>query len=76
MELSSEFARVRVSLDLDGNGPRLRVEDVRGGACIYLDCLELEALAWSTHDDLAPLLDPSYRRWRTLEHAVDDRFEH
>lgn len=65
-----------MEIDLRGNGPRLRAEDVRGGAVIYLDPLELEALAWSTHEDLAPLLDPSNRRWRNLEHAVDDQFEH
>ncbi|MEA2323682.1 MAG: hypothetical protein QOD81_3532, partial [Solirubrobacteraceae bacterium] len=37
--------------------------DLRSGAAVELDALELECLAWSTHADLAPLLDPSLTRW-------------
>lgn len=60
MELKSEFAQVRVEVDLNANGPRLMVLDLRTGMTNYLDPLELESLAWARHEDLAPLLDP----WR------------
>lgn len=61
MNLRSEYAHVRVELDESGNGPRLRVQDVRRGKEIYLDPLELQTLAWCEHEDLLPYLDPN--RW-------------
>ncbi|MCW3039230.1 MAG: hypothetical protein JWM31_1135 [Solirubrobacterales bacterium] len=63
-ELSSEFASVRVRIDTDGNGPRLRVEDLRTGHVGFLDPLELETLAWLPEGGLHKLLDPSLHRWR------------
>ena len=68
MILESEFARVRVETDEAGNGPRLRIEDLRSGKVGYLDPLELETLAWATKDQLVPLLDPSALRWRSVMH--------
>jgi hypothetical protein len=62
--VSNEFARVSVSVDLSGNGPRLRIEDLRTGHVGYLDALELETLAWLPAGALHPLLDPSLHRWR------------
>lgn len=62
--LRSEFACVSVTVYDPGGRPRLRLEDLRTNRTIQLDPLELETLAWSSHDDLAPLLDPSHRRWR------------
>ena len=59
MRLISEFAVVEIERDDRGNGPRLMVRDARSGQCIYLDPLELAALAWSRHEDLLPLIDPS-----------------
>ena len=59
MLLTSEFAAVEIERDESGNGPRLLVRDVRSGKTIYLDPLELWALAWARHDDLIALLDPS-----------------
>jgi len=59
MRLTNEFAAVEVERDDSGNGPRLLIRDVRSGKSIYLDPLELCALAWARHDDLIPLLDPS-----------------
>ena len=59
MRLTSEFAAVEIELDDNGNGPRLMIRDVRSGHCIYLDPLELSALAWARHEDLLPLIDPS-----------------
>jgi hypothetical protein len=64
IHISNEFAHVTIRRDDAGNGPRLLIEDHRSGARIFLDALELETLAWSTHADLAPLHDPGHRRWR------------
>lgn len=61
--LHSEFATVRVSLDMSANGPRLRIVDQRSDRVGYLDPLELEALAWSRHQELVDILDPGATRW-------------
>ena len=63
-ELMSEFASVRVGLDLTGNGPRLLIENRQNGFSIYLDPLELASLTWLQHNDLGPFLDPSQTGWR------------
>jgi hypothetical protein len=63
-EIESEFASVRVSVDEDANGPRLRIEDLKTGQIGYLDALELETLAWLPEGGLHKLLDPSLVRWR------------
>ncbi len=62
--VESEFASVRISVDDDGNGPRLRLEDLRGDRVRYLDALELETLVWLRDEHLSALLDPSADRWR------------
>ncbi len=62
MRLVSEFAAVEVERDDRGNGPRLRIRDLRTGRSMSLDPLELCALAWARHEDFAPLLDPSRLR--------------
>ncbi|WP_326639391.1 hypothetical protein OG884_32910 [Streptosporangium sp. NBC_01755] len=61
--IASEFAEVAVSLDTDANGPRLRVEDLRGGRVRYLDALELESVVWLSDERVRELLDPSAGRW-------------
>jgi hypothetical protein len=63
-EVTSEFAAVRISVDHAGNGPRLRIEDLKTGRVGYLDALELETLAWLPEGGLHKLLDPSLVRWR------------
>jgi hypothetical protein len=63
-EVANEFAAAAVSIDHDGNGPRLRIEDLRTGHVGYLDALELETLAWLPEGGLHKLLDPSLLRWR------------
>jgi hypothetical protein len=73
MELSSEFASVDVTLDEAGNGPRLRVEDLRTGHDGFLDPLELETLAWLPEGALHRFLDPSLHRWR--DDGVLERLE-
>ena len=63
---AGEYAQVAVSVDHAGNGPRLRIEDLRTGHVGFLDPLELECLAWATKDELAPLLDPAATRWKSV----------
>jgi len=63
--VESEFASVSLSIDNEGNGPRLRIEDLKTGHVGYVDALELETLAWLPEGGLHPLLDPSLHRWRT-----------
>jgi hypothetical protein len=63
-EVNSEFASVVLTINDDGNGPRLRIEDLRTGHVGFLDALELETLAWLPEGGLHKLLDPSLLRWR------------
>ena len=73
MILANEFAQVEVMLDEAGNGPRLRVVDLKTGKSGYLDPLELESLAWATKDELVPLMDPAASRWRSISREdLDD----
>ena len=62
--VGSEFAEVSVRFDLDGNAPRLRLEDLRSGRVRYLDALELETIIWLPDERLTSLQDPSHSRWR------------
>jgi hypothetical protein len=70
-EVSSEFATVALSIDRSGNGPRLRIEDLKTGRVGYLDALELETLAWLPEGGLHKLLDPSLVRWREPDGASE-----
>ena len=62
--IDSEFAQVAASLDVDANGARLRLQDLRTGRVRFLDALELETIVWLRDDHLSALLDPSADRWR------------
>jgi hypothetical protein len=62
--VGNEFAEVSVSFDVQGNSPRLRVEDLRTGRVRFLDALELEAIVWLPNERMERLLDPSSHRWR------------
>jgi hypothetical protein len=62
--VGSEFADVSVRFDVDGNAPRLRLEDLHSGRTRYLDALELETIIWLPDERLTSLLDPSHSRWR------------
>jgi hypothetical protein len=59
LRLTSEFAAVEVGRDDCGNGPRLMIRDARSGRSVFLDPLELAALAAARHEDLLPFLDPA-----------------
>ncbi len=72
MELKSEFAHVRVTIDSSGNGPRLKIEDIKTGQAMFLDPLELETLAWLRHEDLRSFMDPSSGRWMDPGHDFEE----
>jgi len=57
--LASEFAAVEIARDDRGNGPRLMIRDTQSGRAVFLDPLELAALACARHEDLMPFLDPA-----------------
>lgn len=61
MLISNEFATVDVEFDTNSHDPRLRIEDVSSGMCIYLDALELQALAWARHEDLRHFTRPLFK---------------
>lgn len=59
----NEFACVSVQLVGPRGRQRLRIEDLRTRQWIDLDAIELESLAWASHADLDPHLNPSATRW-------------
>lgn len=59
--LDSEFACVEVTLDASGNGPRLRVRDMRSGGETFLDAVLLESLVWAHPEQLDHIVDPGWR---------------
>lgn len=58
---SNEFATVHLSIDDLANGPRLVLLDPTSGRQIALDPLELQALAWTRHEQLSELLAPAFK---------------
>jgi hypothetical protein len=68
--VNSEFAQVSWRTDVEGNGPRLRLEDLRTGRVRYLDALELETIIWLPEGRLDTALDPSFHRWRETNEAT------
>lgn len=50
-DLLNEFASVRLILDLEGNGPRLLIQDLESDSHIYLCPLELVSLTEATQED-------------------------
>jgi hypothetical protein len=68
--VNSEFAQMAWRTDDEGNGPRLRLEDLRTGRVRYLDALELETIVWLPPGRLDALLDPSFERWRETREAT------
>ena len=71
IELASEFAWVSVERDVEANGPRLKVCDKRTGMSVFLDPLELEALAWMGHEELVSFLAPAFTRPREAGGAAE-----
>jgi hypothetical protein len=74
LRLISEFAAVEVGRDDHGNGPRLMIRDTQSGNCVFLDPLELAALAATRHEDLLPFLDPArFERRRPAPQDVHEQ---
>jgi len=69
MLIANEFAAVDVQLDTTGKGPRLRIEDKSTGVHVFLDPIELQALAWATHKDLAVFARPFFKE-RAYDRAL------
>jgi hypothetical protein len=67
LSLQNEFAAVRLCLDDTGNGPRLRVVDLRSGKTAFLDPVQLESIVWARREDLVHLADPGRRSWGQTE---------
>ena len=67
--LKNEYASVKVTVDTEGKGTRLKVEDVSSGSVIYLDPIELQALAWATKDDLSIFTRPYFKE-RAMERKL------
>lgn len=61
--VESEFASVIVSVDHQGNGPRLRIQDRRTGDVGYLDPLLLLNLSSAPPERLADVMDPGQGHW-------------
>lgn len=72
MIVRNEFSVVKVELDQEGNGDRLRLEDMDTGRVIYLDALQLENLVWLPDEKLAEYMDPSAYRWRDEQAPAGD----
>lgn len=58
--LANEFAEVVVALVHTRNGARLRIASPKSGREILLCPLELEALAWQSHEFFSTLLATPY----------------
>jgi hypothetical protein len=56
IELNNEFARIRLEVDNQGNGPRLKITSVLLGREIYLDPIQLESLTWQNNELFSTLL--------------------
>jgi hypothetical protein len=57
----NEFAQVRLTVDTNGNDPRLCIEDLATERRIYLDAFGLASLTTATPEELALYMDPNPR---------------
>jgi hypothetical protein len=71
LRLENEFASVWVAIDRSANGVRLCITDAATGQALFLDPLQVEALAWARPEDLRFLMAPSYRE-RVAGELLDD----
>ena len=65
--VGNEFAEIKVELDDDANGLRLKLTDMRSGQVRRFDALELETLLWLRPERIELMLDPSFDRWADRE---------
>lgn len=59
--IANEFAQVRLTIDTNGNDPRLCIEDLATERRIYLDAFGLAGLTTATLEELARYMDPNPR---------------
>jgi hypothetical protein len=57
--LTNEFAQVRLTVDTNGNDPRLRIKDLSSGLSVALDAFLLAALTTATEAELTRHMDPN-----------------
>jgi hypothetical protein len=57
--LANEFAHVRLTIDTNGNDPRLRIEDLSSGNSVALDAFMLVGLTTATEQELTRHMDPN-----------------
>lgn len=60
IQISNEFATIRVRKVQTRNGERLEIHSPRLGYSIRLDPLELESLTWQTSETFSKLLETPY----------------
>ncbi|MFI6956599.1 dihydrodiol dehydrogenase [Nocardia sp. NPDC050408] len=60
VQISNEFATIRVRKVHTRNGERLEIHSPRLGYSIRLDPLELESLTWQTSETFSKLLETPY----------------
>lgn len=59
--VTNEFAKVRLTIDMSGNDPRLCIEDLTTERRIYLDAFGLAGLTTASQEELARYMDPNPR---------------
>jgi hypothetical protein len=57
--LSNEFAQVRLTIDTNGNDPRLLIEDLSSENSVALDAFMLAGLTTATEEELTRHMDPN-----------------
>jgi hypothetical protein len=57
--LSNEFAQVRLTIDTNGNDPRLLIEDLSSENSVALDAFMLMGLTTATEEELTRHMDPN-----------------
>jgi hypothetical protein len=72
LTVRNEFAAVEVSLDDDGQSPRLRLHDVESGREAFLDAMLLRTLVSACRDRevIARLLAEAIPREPDSEHSI------
>jgi hypothetical protein len=60
IEITNEFAQVRVCKIWTRNGERLEIEAPKLGYRIWLDPLELESISWQTPETFSRLLQTPF----------------
>lgn len=68
VQVSNEFAFVKIEKVLTRNGERLLIESPRLGHKIMLDALELESLTWQKHETFSKFLETPFGPLTPADH--------